>query len=75
MNDSDRDAGQPARAKRADARRNEKTLLDAAAAIFVASGVDAPIRDIAAKAGVGTATIYRHFPTRADLIIAVYRHR
>ena len=75
MNDSDGDAGQPARAKRADARRNEKTLLDAAAAIFVASGVDAPIRDIAAKAGVGTATIYRHFPTRADLIIAVYRHQ
>jgi AcrR family transcriptional regulator len=63
------------RAKRADARRNEKTLLDAAAEVFVASGVDAPIRDIAAKAGVGTATIYRHFPTRADLIIAVYRHQ
>nr|AFY23035.1 TamD [uncultured bacterium] len=61
--------------KRADARRNEKTLLDAAAAIFVTSGVDAPVRDIAARAGVGTATIYRHFPTRADLIIAVYRHQ
>lgn len=64
-----------ARPKRADARRNEKNLLDAAAAIFVTSGVDAPIRDIAARAGVGTATIYRHFPTRADLIIAVYRHQ
>jgi AcrR family transcriptional regulator len=63
------------RPKRADARRNEKTLLDAAAAIFVTSGVDAPVRDIAAKAGVGTGTIYRHFPTRADLIIAVYRHQ
>jgi AcrR family transcriptional regulator len=75
VDDSDRDAGQPPRTKRADARRNEKTLLDAAAAIFVASGVEAPIRDIAAKAGVGTATIYRHFPTRADLIIAVYRHQ
>jgi AcrR family transcriptional regulator len=62
------------RPKRADARRNETTLLDAAAAIFVTSGVDAPVRDIAAKAGVGTGTIYRHFPTRADLIIAVYRH-
>ncbi|MEV6643632.1 TetR/AcrR family transcriptional regulator [Amycolatopsis sp. NPDC051371] len=61
--------------KRADARRNEKTLLDAAAAVFVASGVDAPVRDIAAKAGVGMGTIYRHFPTRADLIIAVYRHQ
>ena len=68
-------AGTVSRVKRADARRNEKTLLDAAAEVFVASGVDAPIRDIAAKAGVGTATIYRHFPTRADLIIAVYRHQ
>jgi AcrR family transcriptional regulator len=61
--------------KRADARRNEKTLLDAAAATFIASGVDAPVRDIAAKAGVGVGTIYRHFPTRADLIVAVYRHQ
>jgi AcrR family transcriptional regulator len=75
VNDSDRDAERAARPKRADARRNEETLLDAAAAIFVTSGVEAPIRDIAAKAGVGTATIYRHFPTRADLIIAVYRHQ
>ncbi|WP_250562298.1 TetR/AcrR family transcriptional regulator [Sphaerisporangium fuscum] len=72
MNDGDEGAARP---KRADARRNEKTLLDAAAAIFVTSGVEAPVRDIAAKAGVGTATIYRHFPTRADLIIAVYRHQ
>jgi AcrR family transcriptional regulator len=63
------------RPKRADARRNEENLLDAAAAVFVESGVDAPIRDIAARAGVGTATIYRHFPTRADLIVAVYRHQ
>ena len=61
--------------KRADARRNEKALLDAAAAVFVASGVDAPVRDIAAKAGVGMGTIYRHFPTRADLVIAVFRHQ
>lgn len=66
---------QPVRAKRADARRNEKTLLDAAAATFVASGVDAPVREIAAKAGVGMGTIYRHFPTRADIIVAVYRHQ
>ncbi|MFC4498827.1 MULTISPECIES: TetR/AcrR family transcriptional regulator [Streptomyces] len=76
MKDSDRDVvAQPARPRRADARRNEETLLDAAAAVFVASGVEAPVRDIAAEAGVGTATIYRHFPTRADLIIAVYRHQ
>ncbi|MGW4232087.1 TetR/AcrR family transcriptional regulator [Streptomyces sp. NPDC004980] len=75
MNDSDEGAGQATRAKRADARRNKETLLDAAAAVFVASGVEAPVRDIAAEAGVGMGTIYRHFPTRADLIIAVYRHQ
>ncbi|GIF75568.1 TetR/AcrR family transcriptional regulator [Asanoa siamensis] len=63
------------RTKRADARRNRETLLDAAAAVFVTSGVDAPVRDIAARAGVGVGTIYRHFPARADLIIAVYRHQ
>lgn len=65
----------PARAKRADALRNQQTLLTAAAAVFVTSGVDAPIREIAAKAGVGMGTIYRHFPTRADLVVAVYRHQ
>ncbi|MGC5165491.1 TetR/AcrR family transcriptional regulator [Luteimicrobium sp. DT211] len=64
-----------ARPRRADARRNQEALLDAAAAVFVASGVEAPVRRIAAEAGVGTATIYRHFPTRADLIIAVYEHQ
>ena len=65
----------PTPRKRADARRNEQTLLDAAATVFVRSGVEAPVRDIAAEAGVGTGTIYRHFPTRADLIVAVYRHQ
>ncbi|MCW2903814.1 MAG: TetR family transcription regulator [Streptosporangiaceae bacterium] len=75
VNDSDEGAGHAARSKRADARRNEETLLDAAAAVFVTSGVEAPVRDIAAKADVGMGTIYRHFPTRADLIIAVYRHQ
>ncbi|WP_156727675.1 TetR/AcrR family transcriptional regulator [Streptomyces apocyni] len=65
----------PARGKRADAQRNQETLLAAAAAVFVTSGVDAPIREIAAKAGVGLGTIYRHFPNRADLVVAVYRHQ
>jgi AcrR family transcriptional regulator len=65
----------PARSKRADAVRNQQTLLAAAAAVFVTSGVDAPIREIAARAGVGIGTIYRHFPTRADLVVAVYRHQ
>ena len=65
----------PARGKRADALRNQQTLLAAAAEVFVTSGVDAPIREIAARAGVGIGTIYRHFPTRADLVVAVYRHQ
>jgi AcrR family transcriptional regulator len=67
--------GTAAPRKRADARRNEATLLEAAAAAFVESGVNVPVRDIAARAGVGVGTIYRHFPTRADLIVAVYRHQ
>ncbi|GAA1118354.1 TetR/AcrR family transcriptional regulator [Kribbella jejuensis] len=61
--------------RRADVQRNEKALLDAAAAAFVAAGVDAPVRDIAARAGVGVGTVYRHFPSRADLVVAVYRHQ
>ena len=65
----------PGSRRRVDARRNEQALLDAAAAVFVRSGVEAPVRDIAAAAGVGMGTIYRHFPTRADLVIAVYRHQ
>ncbi|MFJ1748444.1 TetR/AcrR family transcriptional regulator [Streptomyces sp. NPDC088116] len=75
MNGSDEGTGQVAPSRRADARRNKETLLEAAAAVFVTSGVEAPVRDIAAEAGVGLGTIYRHFPTRADLIIAVYRHQ
>ncbi len=63
------------RRQRLDARRNQQTLLDAAAAVFVRAGVDAPVRDIAAEAGVGMGTIYRHFPTRADLVVAVFRHQ
>lgn len=75
MIDIDNGSELPAQRKRADARRNEKTLLEAAAAVFIAFGVDAPVREIAARAGVGIGTIYRHFPTRADLIVAVYRHQ
>lgn len=73
------DVGQPPdgilRTKRLDARRNEQALLDAAAAVFVRSGVDAPVREIAAAAGMGMGTIYRHFPNRAELVVAVYRHQ
>lgn len=58
---------------RADVQRNLDALLQAASAVFAASGVDAPVREIAEKAGVGVATVYRHFPQRADLIAAVFR--
>ncbi len=75
MPTTSRPAPASARSKRADAQRNELTLLAAATAVFVRSGVDAPIREIAAEAGVGIGTIYRHFPTRADLVVAVYRHQ
>jgi AcrR family transcriptional regulator len=62
-----------ARSVRADAQRNLDALLEAAKAVFSASGVDAPVREIAAGAGVGVATVYRHFPQRADLVAAVFR--
>jgi AcrR family transcriptional regulator len=58
---------------RADARRNEEAILEAAKIVFARSGVDAPIREIASQAGVGLGTLYRRFPTRADLVAAVFR--
>jgi AcrR family transcriptional regulator len=62
-----------ARPVRADARRNTDALLEAALAVFATSGVDAPVREIAEKAGVGVGTVYRHFPQRSDLVAAVFR--
>lgn len=62
-----------ARGVRADAQRNLDALLEAAKAVFGGSGVDAPVREIAARAGVGVATVYRHFPLRSDLVAAVFR--
>ncbi|WP_206673652.1 TetR/AcrR family transcriptional regulator [Pseudactinotalea terrae] len=59
---------------RADAQRNVDALLTAAAEVFATSGVDAPVREITAKAGVGTGTLYRHYPLRADLVAAVFRN-
>ena len=58
---------------RADARRNEEAVLEAAKVVFARSGVDAPIREIATQAGVGLGTLYRRFPTRADLVAVVFR--
>ena len=64
----------PSGGSRADARRNVAALLDVAVAVFAELGVDAPVRLIAKRAGVGIGTFYRHFPKRADLIVAVFRH-
>ena len=58
---------------RVDAQRNIDALLAAAKEEFAAQGVDVNVRAIAAHAGVGTATLYRHFPLRSDLIAAVFR--
>lgn len=59
------------RPKRADARRNFDALLSAAAETFAELGTDAALDEVARRAGVGNATLYRNFPTRRDLIVAV----
>ena len=69
---TDNDVQAP-RAKRVDAARNLRSLLQAAIDVFAQSGVDAPVREIAERAGVGVGTFYRHFPQRADLILAVLK--
>ncbi|MCX5442887.1 MULTISPECIES: TetR/AcrR family transcriptional regulator [unclassified Streptomyces] len=63
---------EPQRRRRADAQRNYDLLVAAARDVFHDHGIDAPLDDIARRAGVGNATMYRHFPTRRELIIAVY---
>lgn len=59
--------------QRRDARRNRELLLGAAREVFTEQGLDAPLDVIARRAGVGNATLYRHFPTRAALVDAVFR--
>jgi AcrR family transcriptional regulator len=60
------------RPKRADARRNYEKLLTAAGEAFAENGTAASLEDIARRADVGIGTLYRHFPTRQDLLEAVY---
>jgi AcrR family transcriptional regulator len=66
------DAAAP-RPLRVDAQRNIDALLEAAKLLFLSSGVDVPMKEIADSAGVGVGTLYRHFPLRSDLISAVFR--
>jgi AcrR family transcriptional regulator len=61
------------RKPRADAQRNRERILELAKQEFTRVGANASLEDIAKKAGVGPGTLYRHFPTREDLLVAVYR--
>jgi AcrR family transcriptional regulator len=61
------------RKPRADAQRNRERILEMAKQEFTRSGANASLEEIAKKAGVGPGTLYRHFPTREDLLVAVYR--
>jgi len=63
----------PADQQRADARQNHVRLITAATQAFAEKGADAPLEDIARRAGVGIGTLYRHFPSRLDLQAAVFR--
>lgn len=73
LKDAQDGEARPNRRVRADARRNEDAVLDAARDVFATLGVDAPVREIAARAGVGVATLYRRFPKRSDLVAGVFR--
>lgn len=61
------------RKPRADAARNRERILEVAKQAFTRSGADTSLDDIAKEAGVGPGTLYRHFPTREELLKAVYR--
>jgi len=59
------------RKRRADAENNRQHVVDVARAAFGAEGLDLPVREVARRAGVAVATVYRHFPSRQDLVDAV----
>ncbi|MGI5456411.1 TetR/AcrR family transcriptional regulator [Streptomyces sp. CA-249302] len=67
------DKGEDEAPLRRDARRNRGLLVAAAHEVFAELGLEAPFDVIARRAGVGNATLYRHFPTRAALVDAVFR--
>ena len=62
----------PLRKPRADAERNRQKLLEAARAAFAAQGANVSLEEVARLAGVGIGTLYRHFPTRDELLLEVY---
>jgi AcrR family transcriptional regulator len=65
----------PAPCLRADAVRNREAIIGAARGLFNGRGLDVPLDEVARRAGVGNATLYRRFPTRADLVEAVFVDR
>jgi AcrR family transcriptional regulator len=67
------DARKPRRTLRVDAQRNRERILEVAKEAFTRSGADTSLDDIAKQASVGPGTLYRHFPTREELLVAVYR--
>lgn len=60
---------------RADAQRNRERILDAAREVFAEHGLDASLTEVARRAGVGVATLFRRFPTREDLVTATFSER
>jgi len=66
-------AASPSRKPRADATRNRERILEVAKEAFTRDGANASLDSIARDAGIGSGTLYRHFPTRDALIEAVYR--
>src|SRR3712207_6221583 len=62
-----------ARSLRADAQRNRDKLLAAATEAFAEQGEDVALETVAARAGVGIGTLYRHFPSRDALVVAAYQ--
>jgi AcrR family transcriptional regulator len=65
----------PTKPLRADAERNRSHILEAAAAAFADGGLDVPVAEIARRAGVGPGTLFRRFPTKDDLVIAILEQR
>lgn len=65
----------PAKPLRADAERNRLHILQAAAEAFADGGLDVPVAEIARRAGVGPGTLFRRFPTKDDLVIAILEQR
>lgn len=68
-------AGRAGKALRADARRNRARVLEVAAEVFATDGLSVPVQEIARRAGVGTGTVSRHFPTKQELFAAILLRR